>query len=148
MLFRKHEMETRCFLFSIWVKVSKSRKQIMVFSILPKTQRNLYIQSIFSTQNSEFRSFYGRIEETIICFRALMDKRGGWNESWKNSGLLLHTQPLLTSEPQSRSHLKCLVALGMYSKSRDRVGKNLHLNSRYLVLLICIISGSWNSLKP
>ena len=42
-----------------------------------KWKLDVYIQSIFSTQNSEFRSFYGRIEETIICFRALMDKRGG-----------------------------------------------------------------------
>ena len=37
-----------------------------------KKQTKLTILNIFSTQNSEFRSFYGRIENTIICFLNLL----------------------------------------------------------------------------
>ena len=49
----------------------------MVSSILPKNERNTLswvglILSIFSNQDSEFRSFFGRIEETIIYFRDLL----------------------------------------------------------------------------
>ena len=45
-------------------------KQLMVSSILPKNEQKLSILSIFSTQDCEFRSFFGRIEETLrICFR-------------------------------------------------------------------------------
>ena len=43
------------------LKVSKSRKQFF-------QKTNDTILSIFSTQNSEFGSFFGMIEETIICF--------------------------------------------------------------------------------
>ena len=43
-------------------------KQIMVSSIFPKNERKS-----LSTQDSEFRSFFGRIEEeTINCFRDLL----------------------------------------------------------------------------
>ena len=46
------------------VKVRKSRKQIMVSSILPKNELRIVV--------SAFRSFYGRIEDTINCFRELL----------------------------------------------------------------------------
>ena len=42
-------------------KVSKSRKQFRVSLILPN-----------DVQNSEFRSFFGRIKEIINCFRDLL----------------------------------------------------------------------------
>ena len=51
------------------LKVSKSRKQFMVASILPKKRTKLTILSIFSTEDSELCSFFGRIEETIMYFR-------------------------------------------------------------------------------
>ena len=54
------------------LKVSKSRMQIVVSSILPKNRTKLTILSNFSTQDSEFRSFFGRIEDTTICFRDLL----------------------------------------------------------------------------
>ena len=41
----------------------------MVSSILPKNKQDYPVLSIFCTQDSEFFSFFGRIEETIICFR-------------------------------------------------------------------------------
>ena len=53
----------------------------MVSSILPKNEQNsLLILSIFSTQDSEFRSFFGRIEETINCFRDLLTFNQGNTE--------------------------------------------------------------------
>ena len=49
------------------VKVSKSRKQSMISSILSKKMSEDHkIQSIFSTQDSKFCSFLGRIKEIII----------------------------------------------------------------------------------
>ena len=57
------------------LKVSKSRKQIVVPSILPKKRTKLAILSNFSTQDCEFRSFFGRIEDTIILFRDLLTFR-------------------------------------------------------------------------
>ena len=71
---KKWKPEVFCFPY-IWLKVSKSRKQIMVSSILPKNLKKLTIQSIFSTQDSEFRSFYGIIEGTIICFQGCLTFR-------------------------------------------------------------------------
>ena len=47
------------------LKVSKSRKQFMVSSILPK---NEYRDNSMYWKLSQ-RSFFGRIEDTIICFR-------------------------------------------------------------------------------
>ena len=44
------------------LKVSKSQKQFMVSSILPKKQTKLTILSMFFTQVSEFHLFFGRIE--------------------------------------------------------------------------------------
>ena len=38
-------------------------------SILPKKRTKLTILSIFFTQDSEYRLFFGRIGDTIICFR-------------------------------------------------------------------------------
>ena len=49
------------------LKVSKSRKQFIVSSIFPKNEQNSL--SFFFTQDSEFCSFFGRIEDTIIFFR-------------------------------------------------------------------------------
>ena len=51
-------------LFFSGLKVSKSRKQFMVFSILPKDE-----QSLEDAQDSEFCSSFGRIENTIIFLR-------------------------------------------------------------------------------
>ena len=46
----------------------------MVFSILPKNERNsLLILSKEEAQDSEFRSFLGRIEDTINCFCDLLN---------------------------------------------------------------------------
>ena len=41
----------------------------MVSSILPKKRTKLTILSMFFDQYSEFCSFFGKIEETIICFQ-------------------------------------------------------------------------------
>ena len=49
----------------------------MVSSTLPKNERK---SLIFSTQDSEFRSFFGRIEETIDCFRDLLTFNQGNTE--------------------------------------------------------------------
>ena len=55
------------------LKVRQSRKKIMVFSILPKKRTKLFtILSTEDAQDSEFRSFFGRIEDTINCFRDLL----------------------------------------------------------------------------
>jgi hypothetical protein len=59
------------------LKVRKSRKQFMVSSILPKNERkNDKIQPItyliLSTVVDFFCSFFGRNEDTIICFRDLL----------------------------------------------------------------------------
>ena len=52
------------------LKLSKSRKQFKVSSILPKKHRTkLTILRIFCTQDSKFCSFFGRIEDTKIFFR-------------------------------------------------------------------------------
>jgi hypothetical protein len=44
----------------------------MVSSILPKKRTELSILGKEHAQDSEFRTFFGRIEETIICFRNLL----------------------------------------------------------------------------
>ena len=44
----------------------------MVFSILPKNERNSLFLSKEGALDSEFRSFFGRIEDTINCFRDLL----------------------------------------------------------------------------
>ena len=54
------------------VKVSKPRKQLIVSSILPKKRTILTILSREDAKDSEFRSFLGRIEETIICSQDLL----------------------------------------------------------------------------
>ena len=54
------------------VKVSKPRKQFMVSLILPKKRTILTILSREDAKDSEFRSFLGRIEDTINCFRDLL----------------------------------------------------------------------------
>ena len=62
------------------LKVSKYQKQFYVLPNFPKKQTKLTILSIFFTQDSEFRSFFGRIEESINCFRDLLTLR--WRNSW------------------------------------------------------------------
>ena len=53
------------------IKMSKSRKQFMVSSsILPKNERNS-----LSWVLRDFRSFFGKIEDTIICFREFLTFR-------------------------------------------------------------------------
>ena len=47
------------------LKVSKYRKQFMLSSILPKNER----WDNFMYRKLSQRSFFGRIEDTIICFR-------------------------------------------------------------------------------
>ena len=55
------------------LKVSKSQKHFMVSSILPKNERNsLSWTSVEDAQDSEFRSFFGRNEDTKNCFWDLM----------------------------------------------------------------------------
>ena len=51
------------------LKVSKSRKQFMVSRILPKNEQTE------QSQDSNFQSFFGRIQETINCFRDLLTFR-------------------------------------------------------------------------
>ena len=48
-----------------------------IYGLLNSSRRRtkLTILSIFFTQDSEFRSFFGRIEETINCFRDLLTFR-------------------------------------------------------------------------
>jgi hypothetical protein len=49
----------------LYLKVSKSWKQIMTLWILPKNKQNaLMIITILSV----FRSFFGRIDDALICF--------------------------------------------------------------------------------
>ena len=43
----------------------------MVSSILPKNERSS-LTSTECVQDSEFRSFFGRIQDAIICFRDLL----------------------------------------------------------------------------
>ena len=50
------------------VKVSKSRKEIMVSSILPKNNERNSLRSTFSSQDSECCSLFGRIEDTNFFF--------------------------------------------------------------------------------
>ena len=54
------------------LKVRKSQKQSMVSSILPKKRTKLTILSKEDPQDSEFHSFFGRIEDSINCFRDLL----------------------------------------------------------------------------
>ena len=81
---KTHGKFTRFFNLTVWLyetkyyegrkhllilKVRQSRQQIMVCSNLPKNERNaLKICTILSA----FRSFFGRIKETINCFRDLL----------------------------------------------------------------------------
>ena len=61
--------------FITFLEDSKSRKQFIVFSILTKDKRNsisFLLLLYFITQESKFRSVFGRIEETINCFRDLL----------------------------------------------------------------------------
>ena len=44
----------------------------MVSSILPKKRTSLTILSIEGGQDNEFRSFFGTIQDAIICFRDLL----------------------------------------------------------------------------
>ena len=50
------------------LKLSKSRKKYGVLDS-SKKRTKLTILSTEGAQDSEFRSFFGRIEDTIICFR-------------------------------------------------------------------------------
>ena len=64
------------------VKVGKSQKQFMVSSILPKKERNsLSWASSLLRISSEFRSFFGRIEKTIVTIMCSNDELS-WTVSW------------------------------------------------------------------
>ena len=52
------------------MKVNKSRKQIILFSIRPKNERKTSI--LVDSWIKVFRSFLGRIENIIICFWNLL----------------------------------------------------------------------------
>ena len=55
-----------------WLKVKKSWKQSMVSSILPKTNKNHYPEHFSHIEMPRIVSlvhFFGKIEDTIICFR-------------------------------------------------------------------------------
>ena len=54
---------------------SKSRKKNGRPGFFQKTNEAHYLKSTENAQDSEFRSFFGRIEETIICFRDLLTFR-------------------------------------------------------------------------
>ena len=56
------------------LKVSKSRKQFMVSSILPKNKRKtlFWLLSKEDAQDIEFSSIFGRIEDITNCFRDLL----------------------------------------------------------------------------
>ena len=56
------------FLLKIILKVSKSRKQLIVSSILPKNEQKQFDLRYHSTKADTFRLFFGRIEETMIPF--------------------------------------------------------------------------------
>ena len=57
----------------IKLKVRQSQKQIIVSSVIPKNKRNsLTMLSGEDAQDSDFRSFHGRIEVAINCFRDLL----------------------------------------------------------------------------
>ena len=72
-----HDHEQRLFLnnsisfltFFLFLKVSKSRKQIMVSSILPKNERNSlsWVSSLLRIEG--FVLVFWRIKKTITCFR-------------------------------------------------------------------------------
>ena len=64
------------------LKVRQSPKQIMASSILPKNERWDNFQYIKLSQ----RSFFGRIEDTINCFRDLLTFRHPRNGFWKSFG--------------------------------------------------------------
>ena len=54
------------------VKVSKSQKGIMVSSILPKNKWKVSALVLWYLRSNCFCSFFGRIEDTINCFRDLL----------------------------------------------------------------------------
>ena len=56
---------------TLWLKVRQSWKKIMVFSILPKNERNSlpWVKKVLRIVS--FVLFLGRIEETINCFREM-----------------------------------------------------------------------------
>ena len=54
------------------LNVSKYQRQFMVSKLLPKKPTNLTILSIFITQESEFRSFFGTNFDIINCFWYLL----------------------------------------------------------------------------
>jgi hypothetical protein len=56
----------------LFLKVRQSRKQIMLFSILSKNERNSLKLAQEDAQDSGFRSFFARIESTINCFQDLL----------------------------------------------------------------------------
>ena len=61
-------------------KGQKISKAIYVLLNFSKKQIKLTILSIFSTQDREFCSFFGRIEHTINCFRWPLDSEGPYSE--------------------------------------------------------------------
>ena len=54
------------------IKVSKSRKRFMVSSILPNNKQKNSTLLLWYLRLNCFRSFFGRIEETINCFWDLL----------------------------------------------------------------------------
>ena len=65
------------------LKVSKSRKQFMVSSILPKNEKNRP-NSTTIPQVDFFCSFFGRNEGTLNCFRDLLTFKARTNQEGSN----------------------------------------------------------------
>ena len=54
------------------LKVSEFQKQIILFSIFPKKRMKNFYSRILTTRIEVFRSFFGRIENKMMCFRDLL----------------------------------------------------------------------------
>ena len=67
----KYEFNRNYFLFDLFshTKGQSIWKACYCFLTSSKNLTKLTILSIFSTKDSEFQSFFGRSDETIICFR-------------------------------------------------------------------------------
>ena len=61
----------------LFLKVSKSRKQILLSSILPTTNKNHYPDHLSIEGSSHL--LFGRFEDTINCLRDLLTFKKIWN---------------------------------------------------------------------
>jgi hypothetical protein len=105
------------------LKVSKSRKQFMVTSILPKNERKSlsWASSLLS-----FVCFFGRIEETISCFRDLLTFKFQINT----------TNFQICTEPDRNAKCEMLSTLLLRIVSSETIFLNLEIvkNSNFNIL--------------